>query len=47
MTLTQTVLALTVALVGAGHAQTPKTVVVWAVQSGQSKTYEAAVARWN
>jgi raffinose/stachyose/melibiose transport system substrate-binding protein len=27
-------------------AQTPKT-VVWAVQSGQSKTYEAAVDRWN
>ncbi len=31
---------------GATHAQTSKT-VVWAVQSGQSKTFDAAVARWN
>ena len=53
MKLTQTSLALAIAVaitsgtitVGA-NAQTSKT-VVWAVQSGQSKTFDAAAARWN
>ena len=31
---------------GTALAQTPKT-IVWAVQSGQGKSYEAAVDRWN
>jgi raffinose/stachyose/melibiose transport system substrate-binding protein len=35
-----------VAATSTSFAQAPKT-VVWAVQSGQSKTYEAAVDRWN
>ena len=50
MRLTQTVIALAatmaIATAGIAHAQTPRT-VVWAVQSGQSKTFEEAVARWN
>ena len=51
MNLTHKSLALAVAVAIAGgtagaHAQTSRT-VVWAVQSGQSKTFEAAAMRWN